>query len=91
MKLEQLEVLMAGYFNEDFNDLWGTLDLFISHASDEERRRLLTEIDHVLQTVRDDRELDQFLENLGSYAYLGEDPAAYRAWLEEIARRVAAA
>lgn len=91
MDLPALKVLMAGYFNEDFDGLAATVDLYISHSSPDERRDLIGEIEHVLRTNTDDHDLDRVLERMGSYADLGEDPAAYRTWLEEIARRVAAA
>lgn len=90
MKTTQLEVLI-GYFHEDFDTVHHALELYLADSSAEERSELIPEIVDLLATVTDDSELDEFLERLGSNVYLGEDPAAYRTWLEEIARRVAAA
>ena len=91
MDTSQLEVLMGGYYHEDFEGIWESLDLYIGHSSPQERGLLLGEIAGLLTRVASNVDLDAYLENLGSNVYLGEDPAAYRTWLEEIVRRVTAA
>lgn len=90
MDRPQIETLMGAYYHEDFAGIWESLDLYINDSSTEERGILANEIAALLDEMTDD-ELDAYLEKLGSNVYLGDDPAAYRTWLEDIARRVASA
>ena len=91
MKQSQLEVLMGAYYHEDFAGIWETLDRFVGESSASENAELITNIHEFLAQVSSDAVLDTRLRAMGSNVYLGDDPAAYRTWLEEIARRVASA
>lgn len=89
MEPEQLRTLLGAYYHEDFEGIWSTLDQFLADAS-------IVEVVELSREIRDflDRtpppEVPQRLTDIGSYLWLGDSPALYVEWLDEVRRRVLA-
>lgn len=90
MQTPALKTLISVYYHEDFESIWGAFDDYMARSTEDERDRLVAEIGQVLGTIRDDSDIDQFLDTLGNSADMSATPGGYRGWLEEIARRVRA-
>ncbi len=76
------------YFHEDSGDPAVALDLYMSETTPEEKARAAAQARTALHDFPDNLDLYRHIEDLGANIYLGEDPAAYRTWLLEIARRL---
>lgn len=94
MNTPALAHLMGAYFHQDFHDLyggvWQTLAAFTSD-SPVEAAELPREIARVLNAYESDHEIEGYLDRLGCEYRPEAGQGGYRAWLEDIARRVSVA
>jgi hypothetical protein len=89
-----LEYFLSNYFHQDFNvefgSVWGAVNAFVSEEPGL-AQAVPEEIEHLLATRPEERDLDEYLTRLGCQYLAQPDDGGYRGWLTEIARRVAAA
>ncbi|GAB3778980.1 contact-dependent growth inhibition system immunity protein [Nocardioides ungokensis] len=94
MEAELLRQLMAAYFHEDFQDVyggvWETIDAFV--ADDPAESVLLPdEIAAVLAEFPTEEATAGYVISLGCCYQPQPNDGGYRGWLAEIARRVSSA
>ena len=86
--MDNLRQLMAAYFHQDWSDEYGgSWQAAVEDFARREPSRVegaATEVATLLRTTHNDVELVEALDALGSFYWAGDDPAMYRAWLEEI-------
>lgn len=91
METPALTQLMGAYLHQDYDlvgDEWDNLNAFIEESSIL-AAQLPDEVAWALRAHQDEPHLALFVETLG--CQLAPPAGGYRAWLTEIARRVAAA
>jgi hypothetical protein len=86
--MDNLRQLMAAYFHQDwFDEYGGSWQAAVEDFARRETSRVegaVAELSTLTRTTPTDVELVEALDALGSFYWAGDDPAAYRAWLEEI-------
>ena len=91
MDTPALRQLMGAYFHQDWfeehGDPWATLEDFV-HGERALVPSLRPEIDETLRRFDNEEDLAGFLRSLGCSYTAPPGTGGYRAWLEEIARRV---
>jgi hypothetical protein len=87
-----LELLFAGYFNQDWDFRASTwlevVAQYIAEEPPENVRRATTELRQLLTAEHDDRKLEETVRSLGCDYFPGEDSISMRAWLRQLVERL---
>ncbi|WP_455883707.1 contact-dependent growth inhibition system immunity protein [Pseudomonas putida] len=86
----ELQQFLAGYFNQDWVDdhesANDVIDSFISEASKETMTKVQLELDKLIATKKNDKELQDYLfSDIGCYYYYLNEWQDGKMWLQHVA------
>jgi hypothetical protein len=82
--------LFAAYLHQDFiddyGDEWGAIRQYCADATKSDVLAAADELKNVLDSIHDERELEDIADRLGSYYYPPGVGQTYRGWMTDLER-----